>query len=101
MRYWSVFLYSILIFVSPAFAQREKMNFNADWRLFVGDVPEAVESEFDDSGWKRVTLPYAFNGDEAGTDLLFVDTGDFETAVFGIVIGPTSGSGCLFCTGGE
>ena len=45
--------------------ERQKMNFNADWRLFVGDVPEAVEVSFDDSRWQRVTLPYAFNGDEA------------------------------------
>ena len=44
---------------------REKLNFNADWRLCVGDIPEASKPEFDDSGWQRVTLPYAFNGDEA------------------------------------
>lgn len=44
---------------------REKLNFNADWRLCVGDVPEASKPDFDDSGWQRVTLPYAFNGDEA------------------------------------
>ena len=44
---------------------RERINFNADWRLCVGDVPEAAEVEFDDSRWQRVTLPYAFNGDEA------------------------------------
>ena len=45
--------------------QRQRLNFNADWRLCVGDVPEATKPEFDDSGWQRVTLPYAFNGDEA------------------------------------
>ena len=44
---------------------RERLNFNADWRLCIGDVPEAVEASFDDSGWRQVTLPYAFNGDEA------------------------------------
>ena len=44
---------------------REKLNFNADWRLYVGDVTEASNPEFDDSQWQRVTLPYAFNGDEA------------------------------------
>ena len=46
-------------------AERIKQNFNADWRLCVGDYPNAVEASFDDSGWQRVTLPYAFNGDEA------------------------------------
>ena len=45
--------------------ERMKLNFNADWRLHVGDVPEAVETTFDDSRWQQVTLPYAFNGDEA------------------------------------
>ena len=31
----------------------------------MGDIPEAVQPEYDDSGWQAVTLPYAFNGDEA------------------------------------
>ena len=44
---------------------RQKLNFNAGWRLCVGDVPEAVEAIFDDSGWQQVSLPYAFNGHEA------------------------------------
>jgi len=44
---------------------RQKLNFNADWRLKVGDFAEASKPEFDDSRWQRVTLPYAFNGDEA------------------------------------
>ena len=44
---------------------RAKLNFNADWRLCVGDFPEASNESFDDSQWQRVTLPYAFNGDEA------------------------------------
>ncbi|MBQ3629926.1 MAG: DUF4982 domain-containing protein [Prevotella sp.] len=46
-------------------AERMKLNFNADWRLHVGDVAEAIETTFDDSRWQQVTLPYAFNGDEA------------------------------------
>ena len=46
-------------------AERKKLNFNADWRLQVGDATDAAKPEFDDSRWQRVTLPYAFNGDEA------------------------------------
>ena len=46
-------------------AERQKLNFNADWLLQVGDLTEAAKSEFDDARWQRVTLPYAFNGDEA------------------------------------
>ena len=44
---------------------RERLNFNSDWRLCVGDVAEASEPEFDDSQWLPVALPYAFNGHEA------------------------------------
>ena len=46
-------------------AERVKQNFNANWRLCVGDHPEAIKADFDDSRWQQVTLPYAFNGDEA------------------------------------
>jgi len=31
----------------------------------MGDMAEAFQPQFDDSKWKKVTLPYAFNGDEA------------------------------------
>ena len=53
------------LLLSLAVNARERINFNADWRLCVGDFPEAIEATFDDSQWQRVTLPYAFNGDEA------------------------------------
>ncbi len=46
-------------------AGRQKQNFNGGWLLQVGDVAEASMPAYDDSGWQRVTLPYAFNGDEA------------------------------------
>ncbi|MCR4612372.1 MAG: DUF4982 domain-containing protein [Bacteroidaceae bacterium] len=46
-------------------AERKRYNFNADWRLFVGDLPEAAREDFEDDAWVQVTLPYAFNGDEA------------------------------------
>ncbi|MDO4994700.1 MAG: DUF4982 domain-containing protein [Bacteroidales bacterium] len=46
-------------------AERKRYNFNADWRLFVGDPSEAAREDFEDDAWVQVTLPYAFNGDEA------------------------------------
>ena len=46
-------------------AERQNLNFNSQWRLCMGDWPEAVQADFDDSRWLQVTLPYAFNGDEA------------------------------------
>ena len=64
----SVFILVVLVWYSTMTAGaigRKCINFNADWRLCVGDIPEAVRADFDDSGWQQVTLPYAFNGDEA------------------------------------
>ena len=63
----------LISFVTPAFGQRQKLNFNADWELHIGDL-EAPKPAPDREGvslwggevaWKHVTLPYAFNGDEA------------------------------------
>ena len=44
---------------------RQKMNFNSEWRLYIGDESRASHEDFDDSRWQQVTLPYAFNGNEA------------------------------------
>jgi beta-galactosidase len=44
---------------------RAKYNFNSDWKVSVGDPPGAEAVDFDDSGWKRVTTPYAWNEDDA------------------------------------
>ena len=54
-----------MLAMSVQAVERAKLNFNADWRLCVGDYPEAVKASFDDTQWQKVTLPYAFNGDEA------------------------------------
>ncbi|MBP3356923.1 MAG: family 43 glycosylhydrolase [Rikenellaceae bacterium] len=44
---------------------RIRYNFNSGWLLTVGDPADAAEPRFDDSGWKRVTLPHAWNEDDA------------------------------------
>jgi beta-galactosidase len=44
---------------------RETYNFNPGWKLFVGDPSGAEAAGFDDSGWQNVTLPRAWNEDEA------------------------------------
>lgn len=51
--------------MSTQATERTKQNFNSGWLLTVGDVKEAAKPEFNDTRWTRVTLPYAFNGDEA------------------------------------
>lgn len=44
---------------------RTKFNFNSDWKVWVGDNKEAMEPTFKDALWKSVTLPYAWNEDDA------------------------------------
>jgi len=44
---------------------RMKYNFNAGWKLFIGDDSLAKNVEYLDTAWKDVNLPSAFNEDEA------------------------------------
>ena len=65
-----IFRFAIVVIMLPLLTtmkatERMKYNFNSEWRLQVGDFPEAKNAESDDSRWQQVTLPYAFNGDEA------------------------------------
>ena len=46
-------------------SQRVKYNFNAGWKLFVGDVPGGETVDFNDSNWKNITTPRAWNEDDA------------------------------------
>lgn len=43
----------------------QKYNFNSQWLLNVGDVNDGKEMSFKDHNWKKVSLPHAFNEDEA------------------------------------
>lgn len=44
---------------------RIEYNFNPGWKVFVGDPAEAGKPDFDDKDWKQVTLPHAWNENEA------------------------------------
>lgn len=44
---------------------RETFNFNPGWLLNIGDTPEAEKISYNDDGWKKISLPHAFNEDEA------------------------------------
>jgi hypothetical protein len=50
---------------NPPANNRAKYNFNAGWKLFVGDPAGAERPDFDDSDWKSVTTPHAWNEDDA------------------------------------
>ena len=45
--------------------ERSRQLFNDGWLLQIGDKEGASTRDFDDTCWKPVTLPYAFNGSEA------------------------------------
>ncbi|GAB6010971.1 DUF4982 domain-containing protein [Viscerimonas tarda] len=68
--------YLFLLLVIPTFIQgyatrsfegneRTKYNFNSAWLLTIGDVENAQNANFNDQAWKKITLPAAFNEDEA------------------------------------
>lgn len=65
MRYILISLFIFMALGHIHAAEREKYNFNSDWKLKVGDIVQAEEVDYPDAGWKSVTLPHAFNEDEA------------------------------------
>lgn len=64
--HWLVATLVLLCAISSASAQpRTKYNFNPGWLVMPGDPANAQSPAFDDSTWKPVTLPYAWNEDSA------------------------------------
>ncbi len=58
--------YGLVVFAyAPPENHRAKFNFNSGWKLFVGDPAGAEASNFDDSSWKEVSTPHAWNEDDA------------------------------------
>ena len=45
--------------------ERTKLNFNGGWLLKVGDIKGAETTNYKDGSWKQITLPRAFNENEA------------------------------------
>lgn len=71
------FILSIISFTNSfAQTQRIKYNFNSDWKVYVGDAKGAEGNVFNDASWKNVTLPYAWNEDDAfKNDIADLSTG--------------------------
>ncbi|MFV0338715.1 MAG: DUF4982 domain-containing protein [Chthoniobacterales bacterium] len=68
MKYSRTFLslsLAILLQSPLSASPRERLNFNSDWLVKVGDEQDAQAVDFSDSSWKKVTLPYAWNEDDA------------------------------------
>ena len=66
--YAAVLLLVCIVFTSSApddTTPRAKYNFNSDWRLSTEDFENAGSPSFDDSNWTPVTLPHAWNENDA------------------------------------
>ncbi|MDI7776092.1 sugar-binding domain-containing protein [Asticcacaulis sp. EMRT-3] len=44
---------------------RQSFDFDQNWKMHTGDDPAASGTTYDDKGWQAVTLPHAFNEEEA------------------------------------
>jgi hypothetical protein len=53
--YLLTFLLIIFFTINGYAAERKKYNFNSEWRLQVGDFPQAKKPDFKDSSWKQVS----------------------------------------------
>jgi beta-galactosidase len=64
-----IFCFSLLGMSLPSRAKdipvREKYNFNVGWKMIVGDSTRYKSLHVDDKDWAEVTLPHAFNEDDA------------------------------------
>ncbi|WP_299991178.1 DUF4982 domain-containing protein [uncultured Bacteroides sp.] len=65
LLFWTILCISHQQVAASDTEVRQKYNFNSDWLLSVGDATGAEQQKFADSNWKKVTLPHAFNEDEA------------------------------------
>ncbi|MBM6992845.1 MAG: DUF4982 domain-containing protein [Prevotella sp.] len=60
------FVLLLVLMVLPSWAtKRQRLNFNSDWLLQLGDIKGAEAVDYDDHAWQRVTLPRAWNEAEA------------------------------------
>lgn len=53
------------LFSQSGNAQQAKYNFNSGWLVTIGDVPNGASPKLPDNTWEKITLPRAFNEDEA------------------------------------
>ncbi len=61
----AILLVLIFPFALQIKAQRQRLNLNVDWKMFVGDDSLAANYKYNDAAWKNVSLPRPFNEDEA------------------------------------
>ena len=64
-RRLTLLLTAVLCMAAANAGERQRLNFNGEWRLQVGDTADGMLTDCDDRLWQGITLPYAFNGHEA------------------------------------
>jgi hypothetical protein len=77
MKSIHIVFFILLNFGLSSYGQRTKYNFNSDWEVFKGDTSSEALNNLKDNSWKAVTLPYAWNEDEA----FFKDIKDHSTGI--------------------
>jgi len=59
MRRYSFYLLFLLLPAFPALAQNKNIrDFDQDWTFNLGNVPDAKNLDFNDSGWRKLNLPH-------------------------------------------
>lgn len=54
----NLFLGALLLLSSSAYAGERKSKFNDNWSFIQEDVANAMNRDFDDTGWRKLTLPH-------------------------------------------
>lgn len=52
------YIFILLLTFSLSALAREHISFNNNWKFQLGEVPNAMVKEFDDSGWRTLNLPH-------------------------------------------
>ena len=65
MKQLLICIVGLLALMTTHASARQKLNFNGGWQLHIGDIASPMGGGLEGASWQRVTLPYAFNGDEA------------------------------------
>lgn len=67
--------------MAVAARSRVRINFNADWRFTLSDIPGAQNPEFDDTKWEPVGLPHSFSIPYFRSPSFYVGYGWYRKAI--------------------
>jgi len=83
--YLSIFLILLIGCTKPQTQQTtdRKQNFDTDWKFYLGDIPDASKTDFNDHSWRSLDLPHdwSIEGETAIDNPSEGDGGFFPTGV--------------------